>query len=145
MSQTHVQISRNKIASVRPSSFRTAPLAGDGSHCEPSPAKNRISKASFIAEIYVPSMCKKSTRPPRASASKLASTIPAVLRHDSRLQSRCHFTCGRYRSSDGCCSAGSMVGALMRTMCITPACCAYRTREIHRHTYCVWLYVEDIP
>ena len=30
----------------------------------------------------------------------------------------------------------------LRAVAVTPACCAYRTREIHRHTYCVWLCVE---
>ena len=74
--------------------------------------RNRSKKCFRTAEIYVPWMCRRNTSPSRAAASKLASIIPAVPRHDSRLHSRCHVACGRHRSSSGCCSAGSAAGSL---------------------------------
>ena len=115
---------------MRPSTFRTALSLYSVRTHGTLYNENRISNAFRIAEIYLPSDYKSRTSPPRAAASKLASIIPAVVRHDSRLQSRCHFTCGRHRSSGGCCSAGSVVGALTEDHVYHSSTRAYRTREI---------------
>ena len=33
----------------------------------------------------------------------------------------------------------------VRTVSVTPARCAYRDTRVHRHSYGVWLCVEDLP